>query len=76
MQAIRIKQRLESETLHLPQIRSLVGKQVEIIVLEDEPATVLPAASDASQFPLRGSVLRDDDPFGPAVPPESWEANQ
>ncbi len=25
---------------------------------------------------LRGSVLRDDDPFGPAAPLEDWEALQ
>jgi hypothetical protein len=25
---------------------------------------------------LHGSVLRYDDPFEPAVPPEDWEANQ
>ncbi len=24
---------------------------------------------------LKGSVLRYDDPFGPACPPEDWEAN-
>ena len=78
MQAIRIKQRLESETLHLPQVRPLVGKQVEIIVLEDESAAVAETtpADDVSRYPLRGSVLRDDDPFGPAVPAEDWEANR
>lgn len=27
-------------------------------------------------YPLRGTVLRYDDPFEPAVPPEDWEANQ
>jgi len=26
--------------------------------------------------PLAGSVLRDDDPFGPAVVAEDWEANR
>jgi hypothetical protein len=78
MQAIRIKQRLDSETLHLPQVRPLLGKQVEIIVLEDEP-TAVPGSrptDEAERYPLRGSVLRDDDPFGPAVPPEDWEANR
>jgi hypothetical protein len=23
---------------------------------------------------LRGSILKDDDPFGPAAPPEDWDA--
>src|SRR6266478_6503879 len=27
-------------------------------------------------YPLRGTVLRYDDPFEPAVPPEDWEANE
>jgi hypothetical protein len=79
MQAIRIKQRLDSETLHLPQVRPLLGKQVEIIVLEDEAAQIsgeTPASDDASRYPLRGSVLRYDEPFEPAVPPEDWEANR
>jgi predicted RNase H-like HicB family nuclease len=25
---------------------------------------------------LRGAILRDDDPYGPAVPPEDWEATR
>ena len=32
--------------------------------------------SNAERYPLRGSVLRYDDPFEPAVPPEQWEALQ
>lgn len=78
MQAIRIKQRLDSETLHLPQVRPLLGKHVEIIVLEDAAAepqeTVL--QDESSRYPLRGSVLRYDEPFAPAVPPDEWEANR
>jgi len=35
MNAIRVKKKLDSETLHLPELRPLLGKQVEIIVLED-----------------------------------------
>lgn len=75
MEAIRIKQRLESDTLHLPQIRPLVGKQVEIIVMEDELQKSQPTVGDVSSYPLRGSVIRDDDPFGPAIAAQSWEAN-
>lgn len=72
MEAIRINQKLESDTLYLPQLRDLVGQQVEIIVLTESPAARVPSGEP---FPLRGSVLRDDDPFGPAVAPEVWEAN-
>ena len=35
--AIRVKMRLESHVLDLPELRPWVGKAVEIIVLEDEP---------------------------------------
>lgn len=70
MQTIHIKQHLDSETLHLPQLRPWVGKDVEIIVREAVPRSTPPA----TDFPLRGSILRDDDPFGPAIPAEEWEA--
>jgi len=33
MEAIRIKQRIESENLHLPIFKNFIGKNVEIIVL-------------------------------------------
>lgn len=77
MQAIRICRKLESITPHLPELQPLVGKTVEFIVRE-ESAGEAPPAENAKPWinPLRGSVLRDDDPFGPAVPPEEWEANR
>lgn len=34
MNAVRIVKRLESDTPHLPELRPLIGKQVEIIVLD------------------------------------------
>jgi hypothetical protein len=37
MNAIKIHTRLESDTIRLPQLRPMVGKDVEIIVLE-QPA--------------------------------------
>ena len=74
MQAIRIKTRIDSETLYLPQLRPLVGKKVEIIVLEEESAA-LAGNQNAEQerYALQGSVLRYDDPFEP-VAEEDWEA--
>jgi hypothetical protein len=35
MRAIRVYRRLESETLSLPELKDLIGKDVEIVVLED-----------------------------------------
>lgn len=57
---VRIKRRLDSETVHLPEVRELVGREVEIIVreIEDRP-------EPGERYPLRGSVRRYDDPFGP-----------
>ena len=40
MNAIRVRKRVESETLHLPELKDLVGKTVEIIILEDAAAPV------------------------------------
>ena len=37
MSAIRILKHLDSETLHLPELRALVGKDVEIVVEERLP---------------------------------------
>lgn len=38
MEAIRIRRKLDSETLHLPELRPLMGKEVEIIVHSAERA--------------------------------------
>jgi hypothetical protein len=46
MTTIRIRRKLESDTLHLPELQPLVGKMVEIIVLEDPIATVPPQPGD------------------------------
>jgi len=38
MNAIRIHKVIDSETLHLPELKPLIGKAVEIIVLEEQSA--------------------------------------
>ena len=63
---------MDSETLHLPELRPLLGKDVEIIVLEAEP-TARGDRQETARYPLRGSVLRYDDPFDP-VAEADWEA--
>lgn len=65
---IRLKRHLDSETLHLPELHHLIGSDVEIVVRE-----LPPAPRDADDYPLRGSVLRYDDPFEP-VAADDWEA--
>ncbi|HTU92035.1 MAG TPA: hypothetical protein VMF69_18270 [Gemmataceae bacterium] len=37
MNAIRVRKKLDSETLNLPELRPLLGRTVEIIVLAEEP---------------------------------------
>jgi hypothetical protein len=44
MDTIRIQRTLDSETLHLPEIRPLLGKTVEIIV-QEQPA-IVPGTGD------------------------------
>ena len=77
VKTIRLERHLDSETLHLPELRDMVGKDVVIIVQEREGVnhsrSKQGAAGDADYYPLRGSVLRYDDPFEPAVPPEDWD---
>lgn len=36
MNAIRFRRTIDSETLHLPELRPLLGRTVEIIVLEEQ----------------------------------------
>jgi hypothetical protein len=67
MTTVHVKRHLDSETVHLPEIRGLVGWDVEIVVRE------IPAVEPAGRYPLRRSVLRYDDPFEP-VAVEDWEA--
>ncbi len=59
---VRIKRHLESETLHLPEIRELVGLDVEIVIREVDAS-----AKSSERYPLRGSVLVYDDPFEPVA---------
>ena len=68
---VRIVTRLDSEMLKRPELSDLVGKQVEITVREEVEIT--PSLNPADRYPLRGSVLRYDDPFGP-VSVDDWEA--
>jgi hypothetical protein len=46
MNAIRIHCKLDSETLHLPELRPLLGKNVEIVVQEEATSAVTPGTGD------------------------------
>lgn len=72
MTTIRVKRHIDSETVHLPELRPLIGKEVEIIVVEQNGGEMTIAEEQAC-YPLRGSVLRDDEPFE-TVGEGDWEA--
>lgn len=78
MNAIRIRRHLDSETLNLPELRELVGRNVEIIVLDESNGIItdIPKSHtlEERRKALHGTLLRYDDPFEPAAPPEDWEA--
>lgn len=46
MNAVRIHRKLESDTLHLPELRPLIGKAVEIIILEEPTPAITPGTGD------------------------------
>ena len=51
MNAIRIRKKLDSETLILPELRSLLGQTVEIIVLGEESVPgIRPGTGDWTAF--------------------------
>ncbi len=53
MPSITLTRNLESEMLHLPELRSFVGHRVEIVVRDSEPSRELDAARIALQNTLR-----------------------
>jgi hypothetical protein len=56
MSVIRIHRRIESETLHLPELRPLLGKTVEILVTEQPEAH---AADDAARWAAAQQAVRE-----------------
>lgn len=72
MNAIRIRKRIDSETLHLPELRAMLGKEVEIIVLEEtavpteeasEPSTTPETTPYDAFFDLAGKIDYDFDAY-------------
>lgn len=62
MYAIRIRKKLDSETLNLPELRSLVGQTVEIIVLCEGPVPgIRPSTGDWAMFDRLAREITDYD---------------
>ena len=51
MTTIRIRKRVDSDTLHLPELKAFIGKTVEIVVVEQ------PAAPAAGPFETRDTMF-------------------
>lgn len=69
MEAIRIEATVQPNgRVILNDLPFEEGKQVEIIVLDSNGIETAQKLN-----PLKGSVLRYDDPFEPAAPIEDWE---
>ncbi len=62
MTVIHIHKRLDSETLHLPELKPLVGKDVEIIVREEVGTTPGTSPYEAF-FALAGQDAVDPDAY-------------
>ncbi len=70
MEAVRIDTKVQQNgRIILNDLPFEEGKEVEVIILEAETQQVT-----VKNNPLKGSILRYDDPFGPACPIEDWEA--
>jgi hypothetical protein len=61
MTTIRIRRKLESETLHLPELKPLIGKNVEIIVLEEGTPAITPGTGDWDAAAKAVEALEDYD---------------
>lgn len=62
MNAIRIRKQIDSETLHLPELKPLIGKMVEIIVLDDEFSSVIrPGSGDWDAAARAAREIKDYD---------------
>ena len=62
MNAIRIRTTLTSDTLHLPELQPLVGRPVEIIVLDESGApAVRPGTGDWEEFVRLAREVKDYD---------------
>jgi hypothetical protein len=55
MATIIIRKRIDSETLHLPELKPLIGKTVEIVVREERPAALAGPRTGMPPFRRPGS---------------------
>jgi len=62
MSAIHIRKHLDSDTLHLPELKPLIGKTVEITIVEEAPTPgVIPGTGDWDAAAKAVREIRDYD---------------
>lgn len=61
MNAVRIRCKLESDTLHLPELKPLIGKTVEIIVLDESGLAIVPGSGSWDDAMKAVAELEDYD---------------
>ncbi|GEM_PF-2839561 len=66
---VRIYRKLDSDTLHLPELKPLIGKTVEIIVVEEASAAVQPERTHVSAA-KEGRGAEDPGCFRDLLPPK------
>ena len=59
MDTVRIRRKLESETLHLPELKPLIGKNVEIIIQEEQIPTIIRGTGDWQAAARAAQELRE-----------------
>jgi hypothetical protein len=57
MDAIRIRKTIDSETLHLPELRPLIGRVVEITIEEESPTVCNEFWAEAARVPESESAF-------------------
>ncbi len=77
MAALHIRRHIDSDTLRIPELRELIGRDVEIVVREvEEPSELEQRIAEwEEKHHMRGSILRYDEPCEP-VAVDDWEALQ
>ena len=63
MNAVRIRKHVDSDTLHLPELRPMIGKDVEIIVIEQDGAPHEAAPNIEKLRELAGQIDFDYEAF-------------
>jgi hypothetical protein len=69
LHAIRIRTRVDSDTLKIPELLKLMGHEIEVIIVDEDPATTPSTLRKPRLGTLRGLVDVPDD-FDAPLPDE------